>query len=225
MLFSHWNGNVSVRTQRFRLDNSGLLFDMMVNPRQTGDVARAHPEVAQRLTQAVADWKKEVLTGFKTERPYPVGYAEFPITVLPARDGEGHGGVQRSARAPNCSFFKNWTHTNGSITWDVEVATAGKYQAEILYTCPQDSVGSTVELVLNDAKVQGMVSEANDPPLRGGEHDRASRGSESFVKDFKPLRLGEIELKAGRGTLTLRAVKVPGKQVMDVRSVVLTLVK
>ena len=225
MLFSHWNGNVSVRTQQYRLDNTGKLFDMTADPGQKRDVAQANPKVAARLSRAVADWKKEVLTDFKTERPYPVGYAEFPSTTLPARDGIAHGGVRRSARAPNCSFFENWTNTDDRITWDVEVATAGKYQAEILYTCPQDSVGSTVELVLNDAKVQGTVSQANDPPLRGGEHDRASRGSESFVKDFKPLRLGEIELAAGRGTLTLRAVKVPGKQVMDVRSVVLTLMK
>jgi hypothetical protein len=49
------------------------------------------------------------------------------------------------------------------------------------------------------------------------------RGSESYVKDFKPLPLGTIELGRGRGLLTLRALAVPGKQVMDVRSVFLTL--
>jgi hypothetical protein len=41
--------------------------------------------------------------------------------------------------------------------------------------------------------------------------------------DFKPLRLGNFELKQGRGLLTLRALSVPGKQVMDVRLVLLTL--
>jgi hypothetical protein len=42
------------------------------------------------------------------------------------------------------------------------------------------------------------------------------------VKDFKPLRLGQLHLKPGRGSLTLRALHVPGKQVMDVRGVILT---
>ena len=45
------------------------------------------------------------------------------------------------------------------------------------------------------------------------------------MKDFKPLRLGTFGLKQGRGSLTLRALSVPGKQIMDVRSVVLTLLK
>ena len=70
-----------------------------------------------------------------------------------------------------------------------------------------------------------MVTEANAPPLRGAENDRVPRNGESYVKDFKPLRLGVIELKPGRGQLTLRALKLAGRQVMDVRSVWLTLVK
>ena len=55
------------------------------------------------------------------------------------------------------------------------------------------------------------------------EHDRVDRKGESYVKDFKPLKLGEFDLKPDRGALTLRALKVPGKTVMDVRMVLLTL--
>jgi hypothetical protein len=43
------------------------------------------------------------------------------------------------------------------------------------------------------------------------------------VKDFKPLRLGNFALEKGRGELSLRALDVPGKQVADVRYIVLTL--
>jgi len=42
------------------------------------------------------------------------------------------------------------------------------------------------------------------------------------MKDFQPLKLGTLELKSGRGELALRALQVAGKQVMDVRYVVLT---
>jgi hypothetical protein len=45
------------------------------------------------------------------------------------------------------------------------------------------------------------------------------------VKDFKPRSLGSADLARGRGTLTLRAIRVRGKQVMEVRAVVLTLPK
>ena len=43
------------------------------------------------------------------------------------------------------------------------------------------------------------------------------------MKDFKPFSLGTIELQPGRGLLTLRALKIPGHQVMDVRALLLTL--
>jgi hypothetical protein len=41
------------------------------------------------------------------------------------------------------------------------------------------------------------------------------------MKDFKPLKLGSFDLKTGRGELTLRALKIPGQQVMDVRYIIL----
>ena len=43
------------------------------------------------------------------------------------------------------------------------------------------------------------------------------------MKDFRPLRLGRLRLKPGRGPLTLRALEIPGQQVIDVRAVMLTL--
>jgi arylsulfatase A-like enzyme len=224
MIFSHWDGKVSVRTQRWRLDDAGQLFDMQADPGQDRDIAKAMPEVAARLSKALAQWKAEMMPGLKHDnRPFPVGYREFPVTQLPARDGVPRGGVKRSAGAPNCSYFTNWTSTEDRITWDVQVAAAGKYEAVVYYTCPKADVGSVIELSLGGSRIQAAVSEANDPPLRGMEHDRVPRKGESYVKDFKPLRLGVVELPAGRGLLTLRALKVAGKQVMDVRLMLLTL--
>jgi len=223
MIFSHQNGRVSVRTQRYRLDHTGKLFDMESDPGQYNDISKDKPRITARLTKAVAQWKEEVLPKTKDDRPFPVGYAEFPTTFLPARDGVPHGNIQRSGRAPNCSYFKNWTSKNDKMTWDIEVATSGYYEAVIYYTCPAKDVGSTVELSFNENRIRGKVSEAHDPPAIGAEFDRFDRGSESFVKDFRPLRLGVFRLEKGRGELTLRATDVPGGSVMEVRAVALTL--
>ncbi len=147
------------------------------------------------------------------------------MTQLPARDGVPHGNVRRSANAPNCSFFTNWTSTDDRITWDVDVATTGRYEAVVYYTCPKADVGSRIEMSFKESKLEGRVAEAHDPPLYGTEHDRVPRDGESLMKDFKPLRLGVMTLEKGRGPLVLRAVQVAGKQVMDVRAVSLTLQK
>jgi len=225
MIFSHWNGRVSVRTQRYRLDESGRLYDMAPDPGQERDVSAEAPEVAAALARAVAKWREDVLPKSKDNRPFPVGHPAFPTAYLPARDGVPSGGVKRSASAPNCSYFTNWVSTVDKITWDIEVLSAGKYEAVVHYTCPDDSVGSTVELRLNGSSVQAIVSEPHDPPLIGALFDRASRGAESYVKDFKELRLGVLHLGKGRGDLTLRALSVRGQMVADVRAVALTLMR
>ena len=108
------------------------------------------------------------------------------------------------------------------MTWEVEVLEAGSYAADLYYTCPATDVGSTVELTLGESKLVGKIKVAHDPPLEGAKDDRASRGQESLVKAFRPLRLGAVRLAKGRGTLRLRAVDIPGRQVADVRYVILT---
>jgi hypothetical protein len=219
MIFNHWNGKVSVRTRQYRLDERGALFDMVADPGQTAPVNK--PEVAARLSKVVAAWRADTLLP-KEERPFTVGYKEFPITPLPARDGVPHGNVRRSARAPNCSYFENWTSPDDSMTWDIAVHTTGEYEAVIHYTCPQADAGSTIELSLNNAKLTGQIAPAWDPPLIDNQ-DRVPRKGESYLKEFHELRLGKFRLEQGRGLLTLRALRVAGKQVADVRLVTLTL--
>jgi arylsulfatase A-like enzyme len=224
LIFSHQRGRVSVRTQRYRLDHTGKLFDITIDPGQYQDISKKKPKVAAKLRKAVARWKDEVLPkSSKDDRPFTVGYPDFPTTILPARDGVPHGNVRRSAGAPNCSFFRNWVSTSDKITWDIKVANSGNYQAVIYYTCAKENIGSTVELNFNESRIQGKVTEPHDPPLYGKEFDRVSRGGESYVKDFKPLDLGVFRLEKGRGLLTLHALNVPAKGVMDVRAVLLTL--
>lgn len=221
MIFSLQNRRISVRTQQYRLDWQGKLYDMVKDPMQDHDIAAERPEVAAKLRQAVAEWGREMLPLVgKDDRPFPVGYA--PLTLLPARDGVPAGGVERSARAPNCSYFTSWTSRDGRMTWDIEVGRAGRYQAEIYYTCRPEDVGSVVELSFMGAKVQGKIGPAHNPPLVGREFDRVQRGGESYWKDFRPLTLGEITLPKGRGELVLRALEIQGKQVAEVRYVALT---
>jgi hypothetical protein len=197
---------------------------MLADPEQTRDISAQKPEMASQLAEAAARWKEELLPGLRDDkRPFPVGHREFPVTQLPARDGVPHGNVRRSARAPNCSYFTNWKSADDRITWDIEVATPGRYEAVVYYTCAAKDVGSKVELAFQQSRLEAKVSEAHDPPLYGDNHDLASRGSESLVKDFKPLSLGTIELPRGRGELALRTLDVAGEQVMDVRLILLTL--
>jgi arylsulfatase A-like enzyme len=224
MIFSTFGGKVSVRTQQHRLDANGLLFDMLTDPGQTKDVSREQPDVVRTLRQAAADWRQEMMLSKKDDRPFPVGFPEFPLTPLPARDGVAQGAIRRSASAPNCSYFTNWKSKDDAITWDIEVNSPGLYRPEIHYTCRAQDAGSLIELRFKDAKSTVKVAPAWDPELLD-KQDRVPRKAESYLKEFRTLSLESIRLEKGRGPLTLRALKIPGDQVMDVRAVTLTLIE
>ncbi|MEN9402099.1 MAG: hypothetical protein RL091_802, partial [Verrucomicrobiota bacterium] len=211
MIFSEWEGRASVRTPQYRLDAAGALYDLTRDPGQAKDLAAELPAVVRRLRQAVAAWKQEVSPRDASDhRPFPVGYRIMPHTELPAGDGVPHGAVKRSARWPNSSYFTHWTTTDDRLTWEVEVATAGRYRATVYYACPAADVGSTIELSLAGSRLAAVLDRPNDPPLVGPAEDRVPR-DESYTKDFRPFDLGTIELAAGRGELSLRALKIPGR--------------
>lgn len=238
--FSTWAGKVSVRTQTHRLDNDGNLYDMIADPGQTTPVNKEQPTLAAELTAAVKAWRKEMFgatpvpaKGDKKKgggnavdpRPVTVGYREFPITMLPARDGEPLGGVKRSSNAPNCSYFVDWTSKEGSMVWLLDVHTAGRYDVSIDYTCKEADAGSTIELSFQDARLSGKVAPGWDPPLNTNQDTLPRPPAESQMKEFRTLQLGEVSLPAGIGPLTLRALEIPGASVMDVRRVTLTLLE
>ncbi len=222
LIFAHWRNRVSARNQRFRMDEKGQLFELAEDPGQRENVAKRFPKVVERMQAEVANWKETVLSELDTKpKPFPIGHADFDFTQLPARDAVATGKIERSNRFPNCSYFRNWTSTEETISFDAEVLTAGDYEVELHYTCPAKDVGSTIELSFGDAKLTKTITEPNDPPARGAENDRVRR-PESYVKDFKPLAMGTMHLKPGRGPLVLRATNVPGRQVAEFRLLFLT---
>ncbi len=220
-IFSHWNGRVSVRTQQYRLDHEGKLYDMQADPGQDQDVADKHPKLAQQLRADVATWRENVGVGRKPQLPFLLGHEDYRFTQLPARDASVQGNIRRSNRFPNCSYFTNWTSVDDKITWDVEVGADGDYQVDVYYTCPAADLGSTVELSLGSSRLRGKLSTPHDPPAHGQEHDRLPR-QESYVKDFRRWPLGSISLKQGPGTLTLKAIEIPGSQAMEFRLLMFT---
>ena len=223
-LVHHWKDKVSVRTPEFRLDNEGRLYDMNDDEGQQVELNDSQPQVAAALQRKAKEFRQEMLSEYGKpfdKRPFVIGYGGTSLTQVPARDGVGHGNIKRSNRFPNDSFFEDWTSVDDFISWECEVGASGLYRAEIFYTCPKQDVGSTVELVFGNSVLTGEITVPHDPPLTGMENDRFKR-TESYVKDFKRMTLGEIQLEEGEGTLMLRAKKIPGDTVMDFRLLLLT---
>lgn len=223
-LIHTWRNKISVRTQRHRLDHQGNLYDMVADPGQQEAINKVDPDTTSHLKTVAQEWRSEMLANHGADfddRPFVIGHPDTTLTQIPARDGNNHGNIQRSSRHPNDSYFHHWTSLDDSITWDCEVGQTGQYAVQIFYTCPAADIGSTVQLSFNGGQLIGTVAEAHDPPLTGMENDRFKR-VESYVKDFKRMKLGTIQLRKGPGTLELKAIDIPGEQVMDFRLMLLT---
>jgi len=218
-IFNQWKDRISVRNQKYRLDAEGALFDIENDRGQQFNVSEQLPGIQKELLEAKAVYIYDVVAELPEEdlRAFPIGYPEAKYTQIPARDGIAHGNIKRSNRFPNCSFFTNWTSLDDKVTWEVDVLEEGDFVVTLYYTCPEGDEGSLFQLTVGENSLKGQIETAFDPPLRGMENDRTKKRGESYVKDFKPLKLGVIHLNKGPGQLTLKALEKPGQTVMDVR--------
>lgn len=220
IIVSQWKAKRSAKLGRWRLDNAGGLYDLPADPGQRQNVAADHPDLVEKMTAAIERLNQQTRGHDQDNRPFVIAHPEAPTTQLPARDGKEHGGIRRSNRFPNSSFFTNWTSEDDSITFDAEVLADGEYEVEIFYSCPEGDQGSTIELTFNEQKLVGNVAQAHPSKLVGAAEDRFER-AESYEQNWGRMTLGVLPLTAGKGQLTLRATEIPGAHVMDFRLLLL----
>jgi hypothetical protein len=217
-IFNNFREKTSIRTQKYRLTNRGELHDIENDRNQTKDLSDEHPEVKAELMKVAEmflDQKKQELPEVD-ERPFYLGHPAMKYTQIPARDGTEHGKIKRSNKWPNCSFFTNWIDVNDSISWAVNVPEKGRFKVELYYTCKEGDEGSVIQLAIGNNQLHYKITEAFDPPLRGMEHDLAPR-IESYVKDWKSVNIGEINMDQGDWNMSLKALEMPGNSVIDFR--------
>ncbi len=229
MIASSWaRQGISVRSQRFRLDPVGRLFDMQRDPGQRQDVADRYPEQVRKLTQYARWYRTSVLKESDVRPPpfsvgHPSGHPAGRLTQLPVRDAVSSGRIVRSSRHPNSSWFGHWTSPDDTIRWSVRVHEAGTYSAELLYACDTDDAGALIRL---EARIGDSVhavqtrAPAHPSEITGADRDRVPR-NEGYEKRWGRLPLGTIVLPAGDGTLQLTAPDIPGRQAIDVRLLLL----
>ena len=94
---------------------------------------------------------------------------------------------------------------------------------ELRYTCRAANAGAVIRLQASDvigadhAEARAKTCESE---LLGRKENRVQRG-EGFEQNWGTMRLGDITLKSGTGTLTLRAMSIPGDAAIDFRLLLL----
>ncbi|RAI88437.1 arylsulfatase [Algoriphagus yeomjeoni] len=221
-VYSHWSGNVSIRNQQYMLDKDNQLFDLSADPGQFHPIEQPSEAILAPIARAKEDWINSVLSELDRNRQeiFPVGYKDSKFTLLPARDGIPHGGIERSSIHPNSSFFTNWTSTTDSLTWDTDILTSGKYKATVYYTCKDSAVGSILQLRQGDNEVSTSIKVSHDSDFLNVDYDRSPR-DESYEKDYMPLEIGIIQLDKGHHPIIMKAGEIKGSEFIEVRLLVL----
>ena len=225
-MLAYWKGKSTIRSQHYRLDKKGRLFDMRTDRAQKVDLSKKFPSLKSKMQQQLQNYIREANEHYKQEddRPFVICHKDFEWTQIPARDGQAQGGIERSNKHPNCSFFTNWTSVKDSINFQAFVQAEGQYEVVIYYTCPKESEGTEFRISFGNHFIDGEIKEAHDPVPYGMQQDRSKR-IESYVKDFKALSVGTLDLNEGAQKIKIQALKIPGKEVMDFRLMMLRKIK
>ena len=215
ILVSQWKNKFGVRSQNYRLGEKGELFNMASDPEQLKPIK--DEKVSRKLKEALAKYKTEVLPeygGNKDERDFVIAHPGSKLTQLPARDAVATGGLNRSNRFPNDSYFESWKSIDDRITWKAEAGESGVFEVEIFYATKLG--GAKYRLSFNGSELDFVIPDAHNVPKLGAEEDRSPR-NESYTKDWARLKVGRIKLTKGEGELVLEALKIPGNEAMEFR--------
>ena len=229
MLFTHWtsarDGELerypgAVRTERYRLVRAGegwQLYDMLLDPYETTDVAAAHPDVVDSLSAAYEAWFDDVTDVAIARAPIPVGYDAAPVAELPAPEAYLSGDVRwRGGQGWANDWAVGWTDSSDGAAWELEVVQPGRYGVTALYAAPEAAVGARVRVEAGGVHAEATIRKAHDPePLPSP--DRVPR-IEVYEKVWAPLELGTLRLEEGATRLTVRTA-APLQEPLELKAV------
>ncbi|MBU1822490.1 MAG: arylsulfatase [Bacteroidetes bacterium] len=213
----------AVRTPRYRWVWKGPepeLYDMKADPGQKNNLATTETALTQNFLTSYQRWFADVTEGLSLrERPAPVGYPGQEVE-LAAHEANFSGGLKYvEGHGWAHDWLVHWTSPVDRIEWQVQAAKPTRYSVYLRYTCRAGQTGAVVRLTGGGSTVEAKITEAYDPPLTPSP-DRVPR-KEAFEKPWKLLKLGELTLPAGPGTLSLQATEIPAGSVAEVKSLVL----
>lgn len=240
-LFSHWGNNRSgtvsmrkgaVRTSRFRLvtEKGGYeLYDMLADPQQKHDIAKAAPEVAAELQRQYEAWHCEVVADGKLDGPsgvlrlpIPVGHTGARKVTLPATEAFMKSPSESLAYANGAGFAHDWmvgwNDEHNRMMWELDVAKASRFDVSVVGTFPDSSVGATLTVQSGESSVDAKITRAWHPDVTI-RPDRSDAHRNRKVQNFVPVHLGAIELEPGQQTLELRARHDDGSLGIAVHSI------
>ena len=188
----------------FYEDGRRELFHLKNDPREGTNLSDKEPDRVRELADKLAAWRKSVDAQLMSANPdyHPNPQDKAGVITMHARTARVHGIMLRFEPLAHKNTLGYWVRQDDWASFEFEVKTPGKFDVEMLVGCGNGSGGSEVEVASGEQQLTFTVQET------GG------------FQNFVPRTIGAVTLdKAGRHTLTVKPVKMPGAAVMDLRQV------
>ncbi len=215
----------AVLNSRYRLvfgkDGASALYDILKDPSQKENIDATNPLIVSELTGNYDAWFRDVTRVKPGRPPISIGYKEAPQVILPATEAFFSGTINyKGGRGLAWDWLTGWKATQDSVWWELNAVQPGTYRVKLVYTCAREDVGSEIQISTGSQKVKTSITKAFDPPVYDLPH-RVPLTSGVFEKPFTAVTFGSIDIPRGKQRIYLTALKIPGSQVGDIKSVIL----
>lgn len=190
------------------------LYDMGADPGEKIDLAMAQPSLVAELSARYEAWYADISREGLTRFSLPVGLAEENPVELHAPQAF-YTGPMHFASGPGFAndWLTDWSGKGGRIWFELD-AVAGRYEVEVDYACEPVDAGSRLRISAGTSLLEITVpaAPAKEVPLP----HRDEKGKERYRnRTWATLKAGMLELPQGAVQLSLDAVAVSGRNVLD----------
>jgi hypothetical protein len=121
-----------------------------------------------------------------------VGYKEAPGIILPAPQAFFEGEIEYHGAGWANDWLDNWTGTDASAWWNLDVVDTGTYEIVVEYTVAEPNLGTRIRFSVEDSFVEGIFDQPHDPGFILSP-DRLPRGEVYEKESWAFKNLGAIQ--------------------------------
>lgn len=208
----------SVRTDQYRLvkdkDQNIGLYNLISDPGQKDEISSQFPEETKTLERKLENWYKDVNLNGTAPPLIEIGHSESLKVDLPAPESKLEGSITFKGRMGWANdWIINWSSSDDTAIWKVEVVASGKYKIRALYAVQK--AGPSLIINCGDQTLSKEIAQSHNPSFLPSP-DRIPRG-EVYQKEWANLDIGALELKKGSQSISLSTKNINRKNGLEIK--------
>ena len=117
-------------------------------------------------------------------------------------------------------WIERWSDPEAYAARPIQVLAGGRYRVRLRYACPEDAVGSVFRLSAGSASLDIPIQDSWVSAPHGAAEQVIKTQGAYLSREWRDLDAGELVLAEGTHSLELRAVKMPGVEMPNIKALI-----